>query len=360
MTDLTDILEDELQDRYPEAFALLLKDHTTRENILWATNSYEADRQEGYRFSDRITAEKITGANGRLIQPRIRKSRAVQASRTDDNAEVFTPSWVCNAQNNLIDEAWFSRADVFNTEYVTSDGRHDWVPSRGPVRFPEGRTWQDYVRDRRLEITCGEAPYLVSRYDTTTGEQFHDLQRRVGLLDRKLRVVSENCHHSATWRSWARKALQATYGFELQGDNLLLAREALLYTVNDYYRAKFNADLSATEMKSMAYIISWNLWQMDGLRLVVPGTCHDTHIPVQAYQKSLFGTEQPTLSETRPCPGCKSGSWTAHNGIPCRIRTWSGARPGDWDPSCPRASWSDRKPWQVVEFRSLLDTEKKF
>ena len=31
-------------------------------------------------------------------------------------AEVFTPSWICNAQNNLIDNAWFERKDVFNKE----------------------------------------------------------------------------------------------------------------------------------------------------------------------------------------------------------------------------------------------------
>lgn len=44
---------------------------------------------------------------------------------------------------------------------------------------------------RRIEISCGEAPYLVSRYDTVTGE-FIELLSRIVLLDRKLRVVTEN------------------------------------------------------------------------------------------------------------------------------------------------------------------------
>ena len=43
----------------------------------------------------------------------------------------------------------------------------------------------------RLEISCGEAPYLVSRYDTVTGETI-PISQRIGLLDRKLRVISEN------------------------------------------------------------------------------------------------------------------------------------------------------------------------
>ena len=48
-----------------------------------------------------------------------------------------------------------------------------------------------YVISKRIEITCGEAPYLVSRYDTVTGKKI-DVVDRVGLLDRKLRVINEN------------------------------------------------------------------------------------------------------------------------------------------------------------------------
>lgn len=43
----------------------------------------------------------------------------------------------------------------------------------------------------RLEISCGEAPYLVSRYDSVTGKTIK-IKNRIGLLDRKLRIVSEN------------------------------------------------------------------------------------------------------------------------------------------------------------------------
>lgn len=88
--------------------------------------------------------------------PRILKSRDTQTARSREMAEVFTPSWICNAQNNLIDEAWFGRKDVFNTEYTDEQGCHRWRPSSKKIQFPEGKTWKDYVRDNRLEITCGK------------------------------------------------------------------------------------------------------------------------------------------------------------------------------------------------------------
>ena len=47
--------------------------------------------------------------------------------------------------------------------------------------------------DNRMEITCGEAPYLVSRYDTTTGEPI-PIGRRIGLLDRKLCVINRQLY----------------------------------------------------------------------------------------------------------------------------------------------------------------------
>ena len=78
-----------------------------------------------------------------------------------------------------------------------------------------------------LEISCGEAPYLTSRYDTVTGKTIN-VTHRIGLLDRKLRVINRYVDDYRTWIKWAKVALQSTYGFEWQGDNLLLARENIL------------------------------------------------------------------------------------------------------------------------------------
>ena len=55
------------------------------------------------------------GEYANVVQPRTCKDRETQASRSRDKAEVFSPSWLCNAQNNLIDNAWFGREGVFNT-----------------------------------------------------------------------------------------------------------------------------------------------------------------------------------------------------------------------------------------------------
>lgn len=265
MIENIDINETEVLKQYPEVLEMLLKDHTTQQNIYWATDSY-ADRGEGYQFKDAIIADSITGDNGMIIRPRSVKSKDEQTKRSKDMAEVFTPSWVCNAQNNLIDDAWFGKQGVFNAE----SPEHTWKATTGKIEFPEGKTWKDYVRDTRLEITCGEAPYLVSRYDTVSGMPI-ELTERIGLLDRKLRVVSENTETTGEFLDWCQEAYKNTYGYEWQGDNLLLAREALLFTFLDYYRAKFGEEPLLKSIQYIAYIISWNVWQMDGLKFCPPG-----------------------------------------------------------------------------------------
>ena len=265
MIENIDINETEVLKQYPEVLEMLLKDHTTQQNIYWATDSY-ADRCEGYQFKDAMIADSITGDNGMIIRPRSVKSKDEQTKRSKDMAEVFTPSWVCNAQNNLIDDAWFGKQGVFNAE----SPEHTWKATTGKIEFPEGKTWKDYVRDTRLEITCGEAPYLVSRYDTVSGMPI-ELAERIGLLARRLRVVSENTETTGEFLDWCQEAYKNTYGYEWQGDNLLLAREALLFTFLDYYRAKFGEEPLLKSIQYIAYIISWNVWQMDGLKFCPPG-----------------------------------------------------------------------------------------
>ncbi len=305
-----DIREDDLLAISPEVLATLLRDHTTGRNIFWATHDYEA-LGEMYDYHAEILPELITGEHGMVIRPRVLKSKENQTGRSKDMAEVFTPSWVCNAQNNLVDEAWFGRKDVFNTENSVN---HSWTANTDKIEFPEGKTWKDYVRATRLEMTCGEAPYLVSRYDTTTGESI-PLEQRIGLLDRKLRVVSENTEASGEWLEWAQIAYMNIYGYEWQGDNLLLAREALLWTFIEYYQAKFGKAPLTRSINYIAYIISWNLWQMDGLKGVVPDSCRNG---VTEIEQTLFGEEEHVVN----CTGCQQDDLRRHNGTYCLIRDW--------------------------------------
>ena len=295
-----DISENQLLVSYGEKVCMnLLKDHTTQQNIYWATDSY-ADLGEEFTFYAPITLDKITSyisdegvvatkeqydaiikqtpearlCYQEMIRPRAVKSKQEQTQRAKDKAEVFTPAWICNAQNNLIDEAWFGRKEgLFNAP--DPNDPHKWINNEEKILFPEGKTWQDYVADMRLEITCGEAPYLCNRYDAVTGEYNQNVKYRIGMLDRKLRIVSENTKDSKEWILWAKVALRSTYGFEWQGDNLLLAREALFFTFEEHYIAQFGEKkFNQNKMRMMpgaAYIISWNVWQMDGLTYGLPG-----------------------------------------------------------------------------------------
>ena len=327
---IVDIREDDLRNISEEVLVALLRDHTTQKNIFWATHDYE-ELGKGYEYHSPILPELITGERGMVIRPRVLKTKKEKTARVKGKAEVFTPSWVCNVQNNLVDEAWFGRKNVFNTEIHFN---HTWRVNYKKIEFPEGKTWKDYVKATRMEITCGEAPYLVSRYDTTTGEPI-PLKRRIGLLDRKLRVISENVDKSTEWLRWAQIAYKNTYGYEWQGDNLLLAREALLWSFIEYYHAKFGSLPQLKSVKYIAYIISWNLWQMDGLKGVVPDSCHVTSVctnqkeideaksdPVSLmYPDEAVPVPEPKY-DTKECPGCVKNDILQHNGIPCLIRDW--------------------------------------
>lgn len=260
-----DVIEQDIADYSYPLLDILLFDRTTGRNIIWASDDY-AYLGERYEARKPIMPDLIIGDNTRLIQPRTAKTQSNQTSRTRNKAEVFTPSWICNAQNNLVDEAWFGRKDVFNTPDGIS-----WKVSKEPIAFPDSksRTWQKYVDANRMEISCGEAPYLVSRYDAATGKMI-PLQERIGLLDRKLRVVNENAADETEWLKWTARAFQSTYGYEFQGDNLLLARENLLYTFIDNIRFKLHREPTLRELKRIATIISWNLWQMDAMTCTIP------------------------------------------------------------------------------------------
>lgn len=313
-----DIKENDIFERSPELLNILLKDHTLSKedmqvNIFWATDNY-AERGAGFQYKDQITIEAITGKNEGVIVPRALKSRTTQQKRSREMAEVFTPTWICNKQNNLVDNAWFGYEGVFNNEVDNHDGSHSWITNNDPIIFPEGKSWRDYVNENRLEITCGEAPYLVSRYDTVIGEPI-PIERRVGLLDRKLRVVSENTSTNNDWLKAAQSAYKSIYGYEWQGDNLVLAREALLYTFIDYYKAKFGREPQLKSLQCVANIISWNIWQMDGLKCVIPGSCRSVRHTIPG----LFDTSE-TIQE---CEGCQKNNMHKHNGVYCKIMDWS-------------------------------------
>lgn len=115
---------------------------------------------------------------------------------------------------------------------------------------------------------------------------------------------SENNTEEKEWIKWAIIAVKSVYGFDWQGDNVLLARENLLYKFIDYYYNKFNKKPEIQLVKDIAYILIWNIWQMDGIKFVILNSCKNKKIT----EITLFGEITTELI----FEGCKSNN---HNYI---------------------------------------------
>lgn len=333
-----DISEDVLYLPDADHLTTLLSNRTTGGNIIWATDTYEG-YGDGYTFFDEITPERITGDMNLVIQPRIAKDKSTAGARTKDKAEVFTPSWICKKMNDCVDDTWFgiegaggasdgeegngNNGNTGTTEHAFDTALGECVDfSNAKDVSGNPRAWTDYVEEDRLEITCGEAPYIVSRYDATTGEPI-PVMERYGILDRKIRIVSENVYEEEEWISWVKKAYRHTYGYEWQGDSILLARENLLATALDHWHAKFgeDADMPDADLAEIAEIISWNIWQMDGLKFVVPGSCGKRLVEAE----SLFGLNDGDIVEE--CEGCAKNKRDKHNGTYALVMDWDAGKP---------------------------------
>lgn len=298
----------------PEVQAVLdtlLKDKSTGKNIIWATDPPEELQTVMYEpVTDRsqITTQQLGLTHYEVVLPRMMKQTDTQQQRTRKKGEVFGPAWVCNKMNNALDADWFGGLGAGESAgQFTVELPQGWQTVETPVQFPacKGKTpaWAQYVQSRRLEVTCGEAPFLASRYDAATGEMI-PVARRIGILDRKLRVVSENAATEEEWLKFATHAVQSTYGYEYQGDNLLLARVNLLLTYAEHLQARWQRKPTKEELQPIATIISWNLWQMDGLHLSVPGGKPQPEAE-QLDLFSMFGAAEPQP----PTVSCKVKNW---------------------------------------------------
>ena len=279
---------------YPVAnvLKLLIKDKTTGKNIILATSAYTVKGRD-IAETEQITESLLKFFGSDIIQPRVSKSLEEQNERTRRKAEVFTPSWICNKMNNHCDTEWFGRENVFNVE-----NGQTWEPTEETVVFDKAKDWQAYVDSKRLEITCGEAPYIVSRYDATTAEPL-PIKRRIGILDRKMRIVNENTQDEKEWLKWTYRAFQSVYGYEFQGDNLLIARINLLITFVDYMQDRWGRVPTEAELKKITDIIVWNIWQMDGITGL---------IPFRKVDPSLFDSDGNNVDELES-DECKIYDW---------------------------------------------------
>ena len=110
----------DLSVRFADLLPLLLRDYATStdadtpagtdgsntgvfsRNIVWATQDYE---DLGIHADQQITLD-VLNANPGLIAQRTTKARDAQAVRTKKRAEIFTPAWLENFQNDVVDHAW--------------------------------------------------------------------------------------------------------------------------------------------------------------------------------------------------------------------------------------------------------------
>jgi hypothetical protein len=68
-------------------------------------------------------------------------------------------------------------------------------------------------------------------------------------------------------------------------------------------------------IKNIAHIISWNIWQMDGLKGVIPNSCNSNLLE----SKNLFGDSEMNKVT---CKGCELKNINKHNGIYSTIINW--------------------------------------
>ena len=282
----------ELMRSYPileAALPTLLEDRTTGydnrrkikiRNIVWATDSYQYIDRKIFAPDAPITLEslEILRERGEDLRPRVLKRDDERRKRSKEHAEVFTPARLCAKMNDYLDQDWFGCETPVFTE-TDADG---WTCVDAYRDFFDYEGWEKgaekYLKSRRLEITCGEAPFIVSRYDAATGKRI-PIQDRVGILDRKLRVIGGKKKLNYDPDQWLMNALlafQSVYGYEYQGDSLLIARINVFITLVEYFRDKFDTtdtyeQLTSKDAASFANVIAWNFWQMNGLTCEAPG-----------------------------------------------------------------------------------------
>ena len=234
---------------------ILLKDKMTQRNIVWASQSYEG-MGKAFCSDQPIRQSLLVGKHQSIIQPRVAKHARKQELRTRSSGEVFTPPWLVDKQVSAVLGEW------------------------------KDMPLKEWVALRWLELACGEAPYLVTRYDSVTGDGI-PVPKRVGSLDRKLQRISQEVTSEKEFIKLAKLAYESTYGYELQGDSLLLARENLLLSFCEHYEQKFGILPTIKTVKAIANIIVYNVFQMNGLTKRTPYSDHS----VKEVQMNLFDTE---------------------------------------------------------------------
>ena len=114
-----------------------------------------------------------------------------------------------------------------------------------------------------------------------------------------------------------------------QGDNVLLARENILATVIESFNADFFNESSSSLghfikaappslpglpcLLEFAEIISWNVWQMDGLTKTIPFNKKQENEQQDMF--SMFFDTKIVKEEERKSPPCRVYDWKANKSV---------------------------------------------
>jgi len=77
--------------------------------------------------------------------------------------------------------------------------------------------------------------------------------------------------------------------------------------------------------QEFAEIISWNIFQMDGIKCVIPMSCKHVNRVIPG-EITMFGVTPDTVKKDE-CEGCKFNCPTKHNGIYVKVMDWKFNKP---------------------------------
>ncbi len=167
----------------------LLQDHYYRSQYLGRLTNIARALGRDIWVTTRLLS-KITGLSSGVIKPRIAKGTRASIKRTKSLVlRSSAPSWLCNQMNNDIDVVWFSRQmNNLEDNQLAHRFRNIIFPQKGS--WLACLYWGPTFRDNLWwsPLLCAFAlRYCHWRYI---------VDRRIGSLDRKARVVSEKPSHT--------------------------------------------------------------------------------------------------------------------------------------------------------------------
>jgi hypothetical protein len=226
-----------------------------RTHVRLMTTGYVTEDGDPLDETAEITPEWLMHHFGQLRR-RCDKPKAEQRARTKRRAEVFTPTSVVAFMN---DHAEAAKCNV-------------------PVEELDTVSWRDRIQLRALDSCCGEGAFTTTLYDPITGEDIPEPER-VGILDRKLRLVVEHAPMSLAPR-YLLTALRTSYACDIMGDNVILARMNVYLAWLEAYRRAMGTPPSIAEMNEACEVICGTVMQVDALTGMLPASDLRAVIPV--------------------------------------------------------------------------------